>query len=288
LRSAIDSSRRQEMQAERMRILQMLEQGKIKAEEAARLLEALERSYQGQAGPGEQKAEGEAEEAAPAGPWGVFGQAFRDGPLHPGHLGLAAMREGLKQARGAMGDALKQAREAMHGFGRGEGKKPGRTNFSKAKLTRASLEGMQDGSTYTNFGKVEIADDVPEELLKAKIGNYVNFGKTFGPAGLLAILEDRCDQNFGKFEESDGETAGRPRRQNYGDFKFTPHNLSRMEDGMVYENHGDLTIADDVAEDLLKLKIGEFINHGTVGGPAHLVAVLEERCLENHGSFVAN
>jgi hypothetical protein len=46
-----------------------------------------------------------------------------------------------------------------------------------------------------------IEADIPEELLTQKIRGYRNFGKTVGPGNLIAVLEDRCTENFGVFAE---------------------------------------------------------------------------------------
>ena len=134
------------MQTERMRILEMLQQGRINAEQANRLLEALERSRP---------------------------------------------REARSQEPSPPGAAEPGARE--------------RANYSDFRLTRRNLSRMQDGTPYVNYGSLAIADDVPEELLERKIGDYVNYGKTTGPANLVAILEDRCTTNYGHFEERAAE-----------------------------------------------------------------------------------
>ncbi len=76
------------------------------------------------------------------------------------------------------------------------------SNFGKRTLTRRFLERIKDNSQYENFGRTVIDADVPEELLTQKIRGYRNFGKTVGPGNLIAVLEDRCTENFGVFAES--------------------------------------------------------------------------------------
>jgi hypothetical protein len=56
-----------------------------------------------------------------------------------------------------------------------------------------------------------MAEDVTEELLEAKIGEYVNFGVTTGPDEVLAALEGVCTSNFGAFhavEKAEAAEAG--------------------------------------------------------------------------------
>jgi hypothetical protein len=67
---------------------------------------------------------------------------------------------------------------------------------------------MEDGSSYSNQGKLRVAEDVPSDLLARKIARYENQGETRGPAALLGILQARCPENEGKFVPTDrGEEA---------------------------------------------------------------------------------
>ena len=76
----------------------------------------------------------------------------------------------------------------------------GSITWSVDYLTR-----LQDGSTFVNVGSTEIASDVPEELVAAKVGTYHNVGSTSGPHALLELLRSRCRTNLGSFDESDAQ-----------------------------------------------------------------------------------
>jgi len=183
------------MQAERMRILEMLQQGKITAEQASRLLEALEQSYQGeaQAGPGVPPAD----TAAPR-PEG------RRASL-PGAVPFAGT-DWARFGRNLAASITGRVSGALSGLGR-IGAPDSKENFSKARFTRSFLSRLPDGTTYTNFGHVTILDDVPEDLLTAKIAQYHNFGRTEGPQHLIDLLQDRCPANFGVFSEPGDQSA---------------------------------------------------------------------------------
>jgi len=166
-----------------------------------------------------------------------------------------------------------------------EGKKV--SNYGKRMLTRAFLERIRDDSSYENYGETIIAADVPEELLFRKIAKYTNYGKTIGPARLLAALEDRCTENFGSFVEVSAESAGVV--ENRDEMMLGRAELELMDDGSHLENHGELTFAEDVTPELLLQKIGVYVNHGTIQAPAQLLAVLRLMILkgrgQNHGEL---
>jgi len=124
--------------------------------------------------------------------------------------------------------------------------------------------------------------------LAQKIGSITNFGLVTAPEHLIAVLEDRCEANFGSFgadEEEEGIGASRPSVENYGQNTLTQHDLLRMEDGAHYESYGELVLSDDLDADLLARKITSYENYGTTIGLPHLLAVLKAHC-ENYGNFV--
>ena len=243
------------MEDERRRILEMLQNGKVTVEQAVELLQALDESRQADAA------------AAQAGTQG----------------GPAAGPGGLAQLGRSIADSV----------GRAFGGVGGRANFSTARLTEAALSRMQDGTSYTNFGQLAVPEDVPAELLAQKIGSITNFGLVTAPEHLIAVLEERCEANFGSFERGGGEdqeqkeesSASRPSVENYGQNTLTQHDLVRMEDGTHYESYGELVLSDDLDADLLAQKITSYENYGTTVGLPHLLAVLKAHC-ENYGNFV--
>jgi hypothetical protein len=262
------------MKAERARILDMLHQGAISVEQAEELLDALERSYQAETASAKSASDAA---SAPAG-------------LNPladpaGFAGGIAQRvmQGLSGAFGA----LKGAGGA------------GRTNFSHMQVTNQSLERMPDGSSLTNFGHMEIAEDVRPELLEQKVAQVTNFGSVTGPGSLLAIIESRCDTNFGSFgeheddegeddeeeREDEDERCDQPVLKNMGRTVLTRDQLQHMADGTIVKNIGRLTIAPDVPPELLAQKVGQYVNLGRTYGPSALVGVLQARCPKNLGRF---
>jgi len=262
------------MKAERARILEMVKQNLITVEQAEELLDALQRSYQAETASAKSASEAA---SAPAG-------------LNPladpaGFAGGIAQRvmQGLSGAFGA----LKGAGGA------------GRTNFSHARLTNESLSRMNEGSSYTNFGHVEVADDVDAERLSRKIGGFINFGSVTGPRNLVSILESVCDSNFGSFgehedegdkeeEEGEDDSSGQPVLKNVGRTVLTRDQLQHMADGTIVKNIGRLTVAPDVPPDLLAQKVGRYVNIGRTYGPSALVGVLQARCPKNVGRFIPN
>jgi DNA-binding transcriptional MerR regulator len=76
-------------------------------------------------------------------------------------------------------------------------------NEGDTVITKDYLERLDDGTTFLNEGTVEIAEDVPEELLLQKIAEYENEGETRGPSQLLAALQSRCRNNEGTFSKAD-------------------------------------------------------------------------------------
>jgi len=248
------------MQAERARILEMLRDGRVSVEQAEQLLDALGKA---------QLHEQQVTDAGPARP-PYFAQG---GP---------ALAGGLAQ----LGKTI--ANQVASAFG---GRRDGRSNFSTTCLTKDGLARMEDGTAYTNFGHLTIADDVPEDLLASKISSMTNFGSVTGPENLVRLLEGRCDTNFGSFRtaaEDDGEAApdGRPHLTNHGNVRLTNELLRHMPDGVAYTNHGNLRVADDVTEEMLSRKIARIENHGNVRAPDRLLAILLTRCPENRGNLL--
>lgn len=241
------------MQEERKRILEMLQQGQVTVDQATELLSAVEQSHGAE---------------TPASQPGVQGGSG------PGAGNLAQLGRTIAQS-------------VSGAFSGGAG----RTNFSTARLTKAALSRMQDGVSYTNFGHLTIADDVPEELLDQKIGSVANFGHVTGPEHLVTKLEERCDTNFGAFgaaadEDDENEhDDGRPKLQNLGSTILTQEQLANMPDGVRYSNLGKLVVSESVSEELLAQKIAVYENLGKTQGPANLLGILQARCPENLGKF---
>ncbi len=173
------------MDAERMRILEMLQQGRITAEQANRLLQAVEASHRTEPPTGQ--GSGQEPAAASAADWRGFGRELSERIS-------GRVREALSKR--IVGRTLTDLRVG----GKGE-----MQNFTRVRITRSYLSRLEDGTVFHNFGEAVIADDVPEDLLHRKIGAYHNFGRTVGPAPLLRLLEDR-GSNFGSFEQP-GEEA---------------------------------------------------------------------------------
>jgi hypothetical protein len=169
------------MEAERKQILEMLREGKVTVEQAAGLLEALEASRPA---------------AAPA----DSGQEAADED------------HGARYSRLGRAIAERMQRHFAHGFGvtgAADHDEPQRANYSTAKLSRHTLDRMQDGTAYTNYGHLVVAGDAPEELLDRKIGDFTNFGHVEGPGGLISLLEQKCEANFGGFTEREGQPTSR-------------------------------------------------------------------------------
>jgi hypothetical protein len=246
------------MKAERARILDMLHQGAISVEQAEQLLDALEKSFQ------------------------------KEAPSQPEPQPAALSSE----ARGVMGGGLggsiaSTVANALRGVfgGLGGG---GRANFSAARLTKEGLARMAEGTSYTNFGQLTIADDVPEELLRQKIGSLTNFGHIAGPANLVSVIEAVCDTNFGSIGTDGDEMNASPGLGlvNQGKTVVTRQQLEHMADNSKLVNQGKLTVAEDVPVELLAQKIGSYTNQGKTYGPAALLGVLQARCSQNQGKFV--
>ena len=245
------------MQAERARILEMLRDGRVSVEQAEQLLEALGKA---------QEHEQQVTDAGPARP----PQSGQGGP---------ALAGGLAQ----LGKTIAGQVAAAFGGGRG-----GRWNFGTTCLTKDGLARMEDGSSYTNLGKLTIAEDVTEDLLDRKIASFTNLGEVTGPPKLFGILEARCRANFGEFggESTDNDSEGETEVTNLGQTILTPDQLRHMPDGVTYTNLGKLHISEGISEDLLIQKIGVYKNFGKTTGPARLLGVLQARCPENFGQFL--
>ena len=167
------------MEDERKRILEMLQQGQVTVEQAAQLLEALEQSHQTEPRPGAPGPQRAAGPTPPAGmDWSQFGRSLAQ-----------QIQQQISTAFGGM----RRGGEAAGGGGKS------RENYSAATLDADLLSRLDDGTAYTNYGHLVIADDVPEDLLDRKIGNITNFGRVQGPANLLALLQTKCGTNFGVF-----------------------------------------------------------------------------------------
>jgi hypothetical protein len=80
-----------------------------------------------------------------------------------------------------------------------------KANYAPVKLTERRLSRWPDGVTYSNFAVLRVNPDVPEDLLRRKIGRLVNFGQVIAPQPLLDALEDLCDENFGSFDTPEEE-----------------------------------------------------------------------------------
>ena len=196
------------MQAERAKILEMLRDGRVSVEQAEQLLDALGKSQERE------------QETASAGPT----------PPHHFPHGAPAFAGGLAQ----LGRTI--AGQVASAFGGGQG---GRSNFSTTRLTADSLARMESDSSYTNFGHLTIADDVPEDLLAEKIASMTNFGSVTGPEELVSLLESRCDTNFGSFRsaaeaEEEASSGGAPKMSNLGKTILTQEQLEHMADGVEY------------------------------------------------------
>lgn len=131
------------METERMRILEMLQQGQIDAEQASRLLEALEESYRTQAPP--QAEQGPALPPDPTLPpgadWERFGERF-------GRFG-ENLGEWISQ----------RVHEALRGRGRSAEEATGgstRDNYSSLRFTRSYLSRLPDGTRFDNYGEIKI------------------------------------------------------------------------------------------------------------------------------------
>lgn len=183
------------MSAERLKILEMLQQGKITAGQANALLEALEPT----------RAEAPREQVPP--PPEAPSPPPPPGP-EPFRLPIPLM-DWAQVGRQIAEQVKSQLASAFGAMGGGMGKT--RSNFSRARLTRNYLAGMENASTYANYGTLFIAEDVPQELLSAKIARFHNYGRVVGPAALLKVLEARTEANFGAFEEAKGAEPASPR-----------------------------------------------------------------------------
>ena len=76
-----------------------------------------------------------------------------------------------------------------------------RSNLGELTLTQDYLAHLPDGCLLQNLGRLIIGPDVSQEMLSRKIGRYENLGTTCGPAGLLGVLQSRCANNLGRFEQ---------------------------------------------------------------------------------------
>ena len=166
------------MEAERRKILEMLQQGQLTVEQAEGLLEALEQSREAES---PTPPEPEVRPAPRTVDWRDFKTDLK--------VTLA------QQIKGNIAQALKDI-PGMRGIQASAG-----ANFNTATFTRVFLERLSDGASYTNFGVLRVAEDIPEDLLRAKIADFTNFGTVHGPRRLLQILQDRCSSNLGGFAE---------------------------------------------------------------------------------------
>jgi hypothetical protein len=176
-------------------------------------------------------------------------------------------------------------------------------NYGKMMIDRQFLEGLQGTVAISNYGKIFIDENTPTDLLAQKIAAYTNYGKTFGTAAVLSMLQSCCKDNYGEFirmwdagsanedtedddddEEEECENESRT-RSNLGELILTQAYLSRLPDGTKFENLGKLKVGPDVSEDLLQRKIGRYDNLGITYGPKALLSILQSRCNANLGRF---
>jgi hypothetical protein len=282
------------MDEERLRVLKMLEEGRINAEQAAGLLTALEGARTAEPVGSQEKTETVAEAGSPRNAdWSELAHTVAERVATAVERAQAEGRDWATLGRDLSARVQNAISEAFAGRGLDvDTEEPKKSNYTTAKLTRNRLSRMADGISYTNYGTLRVADDVPEELLAQKISSYTNYGRTVAPANLLGVLEDRCEDNYGAFLEPEEEAEQReeaaqhrrPARENHSDVTLTMEYLSAMQDGTDYENHGRVTIPEDLPEDLLARKIASYDNHGTTIGPMKLLALLEDRGA-NFGHF---
>lgn len=169
------------MEDERKRILEMLQQGQVTVEQAAQLLDALEQSHEAEPRPGTPGPQRAAGPTPPAGmDWSQFGRSLAQ-----------QIQQQISTAFGGV----------RRGGGMSAGTGKSRENYSTATLDADLLSRLEDGTSYTNYGHLVIADDVPEDLLDRKIGDVTNFGHVQGPAHLLTLLQAKCTTNFGVFTQ---------------------------------------------------------------------------------------
>ena len=73
--------------------------------------------------------------------------------------------------------------------------------IGQKKITAGYLSYLKDQSVYVNIGQTIFADDIPMELVQAKLAAFVNIGQTVARRELLDYLEARCEANLGNFAE---------------------------------------------------------------------------------------
>jgi hypothetical protein len=159
-------------------------------------------------------------------------------------------------------------------------------SVGKTVLNADYLSRLADGGAYVNIGETIIGGDVPQQLLDQKIAAYHNVGVTTGPEPLLNLLKARCATNLGEFRAERAEEGPTgPEVSNFGRRTLTTAFLERLQDNSRYANFGKTMVAEEVSEELLSRKIAKYTNFGRTVGPGRLLAVLEDRCVENFGSF---
>ena len=73
-------------------------------------------------------------------------------------------------------------------------------------VTPGYLSYLKPESVYINIGQTTFGDDVPLELVQAKLAAYVNVGETVARQEILDYLDAVCESNIGAFSTpSEGE-----------------------------------------------------------------------------------
>jgi len=107
------------------------------------------------------------------------------------------------------------------------------------------------------------------------------------PVGFASGITQRVMQGlsgaFGALRGVGGAATGG--RANFSHMHLTDESLERMPDGSSLTNFGHIGIADGVEPELLKQKIAQVTNFGSITGPNSLLGILESRCDTNFGSF---
>lgn len=73
--------------------------------------------------------------------------------------------------------------------------------MGELRITGDYLNELPDGTTFLNFGEVELRGSVSTEMLRQKIRAWYNLGETKGEESHLAVLQARCPMDTGEFEK---------------------------------------------------------------------------------------
>ena len=74
-------------------------------------------------------------------------------------------------------------------------------------ITPGYLGYLRPESVYINIGHTSFADDVPLDLVRAKIAAYVNVGCTVARQEVLDYLDAVCETNAGAFQTPEEQRA---------------------------------------------------------------------------------